>query len=64
MPVCEAGVNLDVERMMMNAWRIRINPRAVNGALAVSIGGGDGACRGVGLVEEDEDDGLLFFFFL
>jgi hypothetical protein len=33
--------------MRMNTWRIRMNPWAVNGVLAVSIGGGDEARRGV-----------------
>jgi hypothetical protein len=36
----------------------------VNSSLAVSNGGGDGARRGVGLTEENEDDGLLFFLLL
>jgi hypothetical protein len=43
MTVCATGANLDTERMRMNAWRIRMNPRAVNGVLAVKISGGDGA---------------------
>jgi hypothetical protein len=37
------------------------NCRRVKSSLVVSNDGGDGARRGVGLSEENEDDGLLFF---